>query len=407
MSSCAGGQPRLHMLAEYFYRKQYESLPGHKALAFSESGGFGYSFSAPDEASAESLAMDYCKSASSAWAKKDEMPKPCETLAVDDTVRDLGLLANTAWQQEAGGPDKPLRKAMRQLLPKGKAKGIVMHVHGCDGFGSRDVIGVWADYFNALGYDFYAPLSFADRRPKNVCGKFTEHPIGQLSEVLRLRIAQTQRTLASLRRERPSVPIYLWGHSEGGLIVQLVDADVAGIIVTGEECGFEGSNVAAPDKVPFLYLLGQYDPYVDGLGIPVSPESEITCATRLRLHKMIYHVVANAKHNPYPWHSPTSQAIPQFLGAAPVSVEPAANPAKARAAWKRQRPSRQYRTGKPNRLVAATSRQFLAITEAGDLDEAKQYVVFVCDKAVSRKTNVFISGKHICSLVDVNGTAEK
>jgi hypothetical protein len=401
------GRPRLHFLAEYFYRSEYATLPGHKSLAFSESGGFGYAFNGPDGAAAEKLALAQCNDRARSWVKKGETPKPCETLMVDAEPRDPGLLSGTDWQREAQGPDRPLKKGMRQLLPRGKAKGIIIHVHGCDGIGDKDTIAIWADYFNALGYDFHAPSSFADKRPKEICGKLSDHPASQLSAVIRLRISQTLRTVATLRKQRPGAPIYLWGHSEGGVIVQLVKAEVAGIIVTGEECGAYGSPVAAPDHVPFLYLLGQYDPYVDGLGVPVSPKSESICAALLGRHRMIYRVVPNATHNPYPWHSPTSELLPQFLGASPVAVAPADNAAKAKAAWKRQRPWKQYRAGKPNRMVAATPRRFIAITGAKDLDEGKEYVVFLCNKAVSRKSNVFISGRHLCSLVDVNGTPER
>jgi hypothetical protein len=407
-ASFAEEKPRLiNYRAEYFWRKEFEFLGPHKAIAISGNGAIGYSYNAPDKATAESLALGYCNDSLSSWTRKGETPEPCQIMATDADRAQPDPLMDTGWQEEAKGPDRPLRKGLRQLLPKGEAKGIVVHVHGCDGLGDKSVLRIWGDYLNALGYDFYAPVSFAEKRPKQVCGKVTEHPIDQTSTVWRLRVAQTLRTVASLRKERPGVPIYLWGHSEGGRIVQMVDADVAGIIVTGEECGIDGTTVAAPTRVPFLFLLGQYDPYVDGLGVPVSPQSEAICAARLKDHKFTYLVVKDAKHNPYPWHAPTSLAVPQFLGAAPVSVSPAANGAKARASWKKQRVTRQYRKAKANKLAAGTGGRYYGITGAEDLEDARQYVVFACDKSVSPKTNVFKTGKHLCTLVDVNGTPEK
>jgi hypothetical protein len=202
-----------------------------------------------------------------------------------------------------------------------------------------------------------------------------DHPIARISEVARLRIAQTQRTLAELRKQRPGVPIYLWGHSEGGFIVQAVEADVAGIIVTGEECGVDGARVAAPYKVPILYLLGENDPYVNGLGTPVSRTAESICAS-------------------------------VFLGSTHRPVALAGNAAQAKTSWKKQRRWGRYRRAKPIKLAASNGRSFYAVEHVEALEDAKQMVVFACDKALAPRTNVFITGRHICTLVDVDGKPE-
>ncbi len=400
----AAEKPVLSFTAEFFLHKHFGSLAGHKALAASETGGWGYADNAPNRLVAESLATLRCYGANKQRLKKDETQKPCEVIAADDETLKSDLVAAMRWQLPAEGQDRPFAKGFRQTLPKGAAKGTILHVHGCDGLGERDVMRVWADYFNVLGYDFYAPLSFADKRPKASCGKVSDYPMRQTSTNWRLRVAQTLRTIATLRKQQPGQPIFLWGHSEGGMIVQAVQADVAGVIVTGEECGVESMPVATPAGVPYLYVLGQNDPYIDGLGSPVTWGAEGLCRQRAGPRPVGFHVAEGVKHTPFPWQFPASIVIPRFLGSGPVLVEKVPISDRLKRAWKKQRSSRKYAKAKPGKVAAGDAKgQLYFIAGSDDLAESREYILHYCARAVSRKTNVFKTRKHICSLVDVDG----
>jgi pimeloyl-ACP methyl ester carboxylesterase len=317
------------------------------------------------------------------------------------------LVPDPAWQQPLPGKDRPLQKAYKYMVPK--SKGIILHVHGCDGRGGKVFSDVWGAYFNALGFDFIVPDSFAVKRPKPVCGYSADYPAQQVSDVTRLRVKQTQQTLAGLRKSNPGKPIYLWGHSEGGFIVQLVEAKVEGIIVSGEECGAYGAPPASGPDVPLLYLWGEFDRFVNGLGLfKVEKNGVVECRRRMNGYNVEAALLAGRGHNPFPWIQDINEAVAQFLKVQPVSVSNSGLTKKMARSWKQTRVDKRYRKASQHRAAAINpSGASYMVWGLDNPEDAKQLALFGCALSVGKKTNVFTSGKHICALVDVNGAAPK
>ncbi len=392
---------------EYMWRKLYQPRPGIKAMAIADNGAFGISYNESFPASAEARAMEKCTEQSKFRSLRQSNVSECRLLSLQADWKLANLEADPDWQKPREGRDIPMRKGRKYLVNGGTSKGIILHVHGCDGTGAKIFSDVWGAYFNALGYDFYVPDGFAVKRPKPVCGFSHEFPAEQVSEVWRLRVAQTQRTLADLRKVNPGKPLFLWGHSEGGLIVQMVEADVAGIIVSGEECGALQAPPAAPASVPFLYLWGEYDQYVNGLGLfKVDEAAAGHCRKLMPDHTFSHAIIEGRGHNPFPWNNKINGAIAHFLKGEPRQIASAPRSTRMSKFWKQTRPGKAYRKAQGHRAAAinATGRSYL-VWGLDNEEDARQLALFGCANSTSRKTNIFRSGKHLCAVVDVNGKA--
>jgi pimeloyl-ACP methyl ester carboxylesterase len=393
---------------EYMWRKLYQTRPGIKAMAIADNGAFGISYNESFPASAEARAMEKCVEQNKFRSLRVQQTSECRLLTVQSDWKIADLQADPDWQKPLEGRDVPMRKG-RKYLVNGKSKGIILHVHGCDGTGAKIFSDVWAAYFNALGYDLYVPDSFAVKRPKHVCGYSTEHPPERVSDVWRLRVAQTQRTLADVRKANPGKPVFLWGHSEGGLIVQMVEADVAGIIVSGEECGALQAPPAAPASVPFLYIWGEYDQYVNGLGLfKVDEAATVHCRAVMPDYTLSHVILEGRGHNPFPWNKKINAAIANFLKGEPMEVSSQPRSSKMAKFWKQTKPGKAYRKAQGHRAAAinATGKSYL-VWGLDNEEDARQLALFGCASSTARKTNLFKTGKHLCAVVDVNGIAPK
>jgi hypothetical protein len=308
------------------------------------------------------------------------------------------------WQVAATGIDQPLSSGVRHLIPGGKARGIVLYVHGCDGMDSLIYNSTWGSFYNSLGLDFYAPNSFADKRPKAVCGFHEDNGLHLVSEVYRLRIAQTHRSIAKLRRDNPGKPIYLWGHSEGSLIVQAIEAKVDGIIVSGDECGVFGMPVAAPSLVPFLYVLGADDTYVEGMKYPFTEKSLSVCKKQMRNRKWSAAVVQHNGHAIWPWRETASKAITKFVGGTWRKTEPASGELSLTKDTKLELGLNKYR--KRRSAFAADSTGHYAWSDDWEYQEdADLSALYQC---ASRKgVNIFATARHECVLIGADGKARK
>ncbi len=393
--------------AEYFWRYIHAPAANHKAIATASNGAIGYAFGMSAEADAKRIALEYCNERSKFIALKRPPTIPCEVMSAGSLWNLSNAKLDPDWQKPTTGKDATMRKGRKATIKN--AKGIILLVHGCNGLGDKIFTDVWGAYFNALGYDLYAPDSFATKRPKEVCGQMNDFPPEQISTVWRLRIAQTHRQLADLREANPGKPIYLFGHSEGGLIVQMIETVVAGIIVSGEECGVLGAPIAAARSVPLLYIWGEFDQYVNGLGFRISEDAAKLCGTQLASHQPKFTVLQGRSHIPWPWNEKVNGAVAPFLGAAPAALpKPQAINKKALANWKRTKKDKRYRKAQPHRASAINNGGTSYMVWGLDNEEdAKQLALFGCTKATSRKGNVFNTGKYLCAVVDVNGSAAK
>lgn len=398
-------KPFLSFVAEYKWRKVYPRLTGAKAMAVSPNGAIGFGFGKTAPADARTSALDTCNEFSKYIAKPGNPAPECNVLAEDDKLLAPFNIDDASWQQPSKGKDTPMRKGRVHLAGK-TSRGIILHVHGCNGLGDKIFSDVWGAYFNAMGFDYYAPDSFAEKRPKEVCGLMNDYPAEQVSTVWRMRVAQTQRTLATLRKTNPGEPIYLWGHSEGGLIVQMIETDIAGIIVSGEECGVLGAPIAASAKVPLLFLWGEYDQYVNGVGYRITQESTARCAQDFASHNPQFAILEGRSHIPWPWNQTVSNAFTAFLNSNVAEPKPLDRTRKINSLWKRTKPAKKYRTAGNHKAAAINTKgTSYQVWDLDNEEDARQLALFGCTRATSKKTNVFKTGKHLCAVVDINGKA--
>jgi alpha-beta hydrolase superfamily lysophospholipase len=138
--------------------------------------------------------------------------------------------------------------------------GVVLHLHGCNGL-IRNVAAYdeWFNRLQRMGFKVYAPNSFAEPRHPMSC----EQPFPNKSEIYSFRLNQTLRVIKELQTKHPAKKLYIWGHSEGAGVANLIMEQVDGIITTGYQCGFRATGVTniAPN-VPLIALMGVDDPAV-------------------------------------------------------------------------------------------------------------------------------------------------
>ena len=389
---------------EYYYRKVYLAKPAHKAFAVGLSGTFGTSWSYGSDKDASKNAIASCRKGFARMKHKGGPDSKCHVVAIGNKLIAKDALMMPDWQVAATGIDQPLSSGVRHLIPEGKARGIVLYVHGCGGMDSLIYNSTWGSFFNSLGLDFYAPNSFADKRPYAVCGNHEDNGLHLVSEVYRQRIAQTHRTIAKLRKDNPGKPIYLWGHSEGSLIVQAIEAKVDGIIVSGDECGVFGLPVAAPSAVPFLYVLGANDIYVEGMKYPFTEKSLSVCKKQMGKRKWSAAVVQNNGHAIWPWRETAAKAIAKFVGGTWRKTEPVSGETSLTKDTKLELGLSKYR--KRHSAFAADSMGHYAWSDDWEYQEdADLSALYQC---ASRKgANIFANARHECVLVGADGKARK
>lgn len=149
------------------------------------------------------------------------------------------------------------------VSPGPPRKGILLHLHGCDGLGRGGFSEAWFRHFEAAGFKVIAPNSFAERPGDPVCR--STPPFPDQHALHAIRVKQTLRVNELLQKVYPGVPIYVWGHSQGASLAYLLPTKYAGVIATGHVCGYLASGTnKIPGDVPLLVLMGNEskDPYL-------------------------------------------------------------------------------------------------------------------------------------------------
>jgi hypothetical protein len=387
---------------EYYFRKVYPNKPKHKAIALGISGSFGTSWNYGSDREAAKNAIAYCRKGFARLKRKGGTDSKCRLAVVDNKLEAKDALSLANWQVAASGVDQPLSSGVRYLVPNGKSRGILLYIHGCDGMDSLDHDAAWGSFYNSLELDFYAPNSFADKRPGKVCGNHEDNGLHLVSKVYRLRIAQTQRTIDKLRKDNPGKPIYLWGHSEGGLIVQAIEAKVDGIIVSGDECGVFGMPVAAAPNVPFLYVLGANDTYVEGMKYPFTEKSLRICQKQMGKRKWKAAVIQNNGHAIWPWREAAANAIAKFVGGTWREIKPLPTTEKITLTTDAKLELGIYSKKFRHKAFAISLGGKYAWTKAWEYaEDAAQFALYEC--ARRHAANIFTTGHHHCALIDIDG----
>jgi hypothetical protein len=193
-------------------------------------------------------------------------------------------------------------------------KGIVLYLHGCDGGFNASPAADWHDWLERSGFKVFAPNSFAEERPPVSCSA----PYLYKDEIYAIRLRQTVRVLEQIIEGHRGVPIYVWGHSEGGGVANLLSQKVEGILTTGYPCGFKRTPVTQIRKdVRVLVVMGseRFDYYL----LEAHLESGFAtladlCRETFRAHpKASWKQFYNLGHAPYPGNLELFAAVNEFL----------------------------------------------------------------------------------------------
>lgn len=302
-------EPYFSVIEELDVSRNYSKQRRHKAFAIglNNIGWFAFGYESADRA--RKAALSGCATqVRKKLSIKGETS--CKLIMLNDkyvfsTPRPKPLGSNYLPE-----PDLPLMRA--QIAGDlGKSDAILLAVHGCDGRSNFEHpwTKAWINYFTSKGMAFVEPDSFSDPHAI-VCG--TDVRWSRLDPVFRLRVAQTVRTIAKLKKQFPKKQIFLWGHSEGGNIVQLHNFDVKGIIVTGARC--VGSPLAA--QRPTLHIFGGADQYSAAFGnsTPVTDEQiKSSCRQFTKKGKYRYVLIQNGDHFVPPTQPLVKEALDHFF----------------------------------------------------------------------------------------------
>lgn len=402
----AGYEAFTSVAAAHHYRVAYKNLKGRKAFAIGSYGTYGYSWGYRSSKEAADSALRTCRKELFGWTKQTGDKGTCRLLAKDNTLLIEDPWLGAEWQKPAPGEDVPFMKGAKSVYIEvyngPPLKGIVLHLHGCNGLGWSRFSEIWGEYFNALGFHFFAPDSFSESRPAEVCGLPAPARIKDRETIMKLRIAQTLRTIAELKRNYPGKPIYVWGHSEGAVIAKYLEADVSGLIMSGDECDSSGVRIAAPASVPVLFLFGDNDHYIEGFKAPLTNKKMQRCRSFVRNKKTKIVVVKNNKHEYWPWRPEIAKAMSEFVGVRSFSL------AKSRPAEKFTLSKRQiseqalYQKGPGHKaFVARSNGDFFWADKWDFAEDVEQYSLYSC--AHADHINVFKLAQHVCSVIDVDG----
>jgi hypothetical protein len=391
---------------EYFFRHAYNSKPNHKAMAIGRNGAFSVNWGNGNSKDAKLAAIANCRNNYAKQRLNGVADGNCRLVAVDGKQLYEGATTLPDWQMPLAGEDKPLAQGFRAVLPTKNSRGILLAVHGCDGMGHPTYNAAWGSFYNSLGLDYYVPNSFAETRPRPVCGNHVENGVELVSEVFRLRIAQTLRTIEKLHAANPGKPIYLWGHSEGSLIVQAIEADVAGIIVSGDECGVLNLPVGAAANIPFLYVLGADDKNVEGMRYPFSEKSMGICKKFMGKRKWSAVVIPRNGHIIHPWRAKGAAAIAKFVGGVYRTIDPLPATRKITLTKEAQTAFEAYRKMQNHRAFAADpSGDFNWAAGWDYAEDVTQLTLFNCAK--NNGYDIFALGYQHCALINVDGKTQQ
>ena len=191
---------------------------------------------------------------------------------------------------------------------------IILFLHGCNGF-HKDSISSWTkewiDYFTGKGFLFFIPDSFADERPPASC--FSPYP--DKKKIYSIRLHQAEYAIKKLRIEYPNSKIFVWGHSEGGGVANMIDENVDGILTTGYQCGFRlTGRTEISEDVPLLAIIGTSDQYVrESLRLLKADSAHEFCELVFRSPRWAFTIIEGMGHNPLIYHPEVKEAVDSFF----------------------------------------------------------------------------------------------
>jgi hypothetical protein len=391
-------------IAEFFALHNYQELKANKAIAIGPRGAWAHSAAQPNARLAEQKALAACQSQiRGSWLGSRQKQK---CVLFDSNGKRTGLAEpiGVPYGTIPAGPDAPYLQGDFWPAQSNKPRGIVLFLHGCGGV--KEVKGLswmqgWIAFYRAAGYSVALPDSFAEKRDQPSCGSPGESGINRQTRNLKLRIAQTRRTLAGLRKSYPALKIYVHGHSEGSFIAQALDEHVAGVIITGGSCGFFGTptKVGIFDSSRFLAIAGSKDVFArDAKG---GDQYQDYCRKVFRGSYLDTLFLPGVGHNPAPWRPAVATALSKLLDVEPVVLGRSKGDASAGVPTEFRSTYRQWKSHKAFAIDGAGT-----VGAVGELDsqfDAEEAALVKC--GLETGNNPYLSVDHIykCFLVDVNG----
>ena len=203
------------------------------------------------------------------------------------------------------------------------ANGIVLYLHGCDGSFNTSPAVDWYDWLERSGFKVFAPNSFAETRPPVSCSA----PYPDKDKIFAIRFTQTARVLERLMQEYSGNRIFVWGHSEGAGVANMLPQRVAGILTTGYPCGFKRSPTTfIHSDVPILVIMGseRFDYYLleAHLASGYATLNDL-CADTFQAHtRASWKQILSLGHAPYPGNLELFSAVNEFFGIEPPWLTP-------------------------------------------------------------------------------------
>lgn len=194
--------------------------------------------------------------------------------------------------------------------------GVILWLHGCDGINEYSgSLGNWRGHLTKNGFLIVVPNSFAEPRPPAACSA----PYRQKSEIYNIRARQSKRAIQELQRKYPDKKLYIWGHSEGAGVANLLDDRVDGIITSGYQCGFRSTaGTRINPDVRLLAIQGTTDRYIqESLRYTSFSSLDRLCEHVFRSQNWRRVVVQGMGHQPDARRRELKKAVNEFLGIKP------------------------------------------------------------------------------------------
>lgn len=401
----SSGDDDIHIsaIAEFYALHNYPDLKGHKAFAVGPGGYWMYASGKASVDATTKAAVRDCTATLRTSSYKSLARRKCILFDIDGKRTGKATPTGIPFGTAAQGPDRPYEAGKRWEPTGAPRRGILLLLHGCNKL--SDFNGwhwSWINFYRASGFRVIMPDSFTEPRDREVCGHPGEDGIDAQTRNLKLRIAQTLRTIATLRRKYPDEPIYVHGHSEGGYVAQALGEKLAGIIVTGAPCGFGAAAAYWVGKgTPLLVIAGTKDPYTHRARN--AGELSAYCKTIRGSGKLTTAWVRGMGHYAAIWWPGVRDPLSRFLGVTPVTVsrkkpEGLAFPDMAPDALA------QYRNGATPKAIAANGKNAWSWYWGAESKlDAEEMALFACDENAGFNLFLDRSHQHACALVDVNG----
>jgi hypothetical protein len=253
----------------------------------------------------------------------------------------------------------------------------------------------WVNYYRSAGFRVIAPNGFAELREPDVCGVANEKNSDNQTRNLKLRVAQTLRTIAGIKKKYPGEPLYLHGHSEGGYVVQALGKKVDGIIVSGAPCGFGYAGVYRAAKgVPLLLIAGTKD-----YAFPEASSAKALarfCRGVRGSGPMTFVSVAGMDHLAGIWWGPVQNAVSKFLNIFPVKIVQSSGEGVAYPKIPSIYASQYLRAPQFKAIAANKAGSWASSTESGSKLDAEEAALFGCDQAAG--ADAYLDSAHMAHI---------